>query len=420
MSYGDGSAGGSIASSTDVNLSSPQNNEVLSYSSSSSKWENRAFATTGSVPSATKVVASSSAPANIKAAADYVCDGSSDEVEINLAIAAIASDTISLGTQGGTVLLWGTNFSVAGPILMRSQVTLEGVGQWATVVKPVGSYRPGSTGGVIQLYSPNSQYTTVRNLAIHGNASAGALCCGIYYAQGVGQEYDASHRMMDMYIYATGWHGISLVATGVGNERNRGMYLSNIRIIDAGTTVSPTACGLNIESPDSFFIGVDVGSSASHGIRVAGSNNRFVSCKAWYSGSLATAVHQGCGFYMSTGGRNEFSGCEAQDNYGDGFYVGGGFQTLSSCMADSNGYNRGGGAGAGVGWTGSGFYVSGWTTIQGIALDKNEAGRGIYQKYAVESAYGNIKVIINVVTGVSGVGNQGGSAFSAGSVVNII
>lgn len=370
-------------------------------------------------PSATVVVAANDAPAAVKSVADFVCDGSADEVEINAAIALASNDSISLGGQGGSVLLWGKQFVVASAIKIRSQVTLSGLGQWATTLRPGATFTTGENSGVIELYSANTQYTTVQNVAIHGNTASGARTSGIYYQQGAGTEWDASHRLLNMYIYATAWHGIYFTYTG-SSARNRAFYVQNVRVIDAGTTLNATANGLKINAVDSFFIGVDVGSSASHGFLISGANNRFVSCKSWFSGSSASADHQGSGFYVTGAQRNQFSACEAQDNYGDGFYLGGGNNTLSACFADSNGYNRGGGAGAGVGWTGSGFYVAGYVALQGIALDKNEGGRGLYQQYGVKVAYTGIKGIIDVVTDVNGIAPLGGAVMMTGSVVNVI
>lgn len=259
-----GGGGGSIAGASDVTLDGPQDSQVLSYDAPSSKWTNETFSGggAGGLPPASKVVAANDAPAAVKAAADYVCDGSADEVQINQAIADVASDTISLGTQGGTVLLWGKRFDVAGAVLMRSQVTLRGLGQFSTILRPATSYKPGETGGVIELYSPDSQYTTVTDLGIHGNGWGvnDASCCGIYYHQGAGTQYDASHRILNMYIYATAHHGIRL--RGGSGARSRATYVSNVRIIEAGTNITPSACGLWVDSHvDSFFIGIDIGTS---------------------------------------------------------------------------------------------------------------------------------------------------------------
>lgn len=71
--------------------------------------------------SATFLVAGSDAPAEIVARADYTCDGTADEVEINTAIDDLPS-------WGGDIVLAGT-FSIAAPIeVNRDCVTLRGLG----------------------------------------------------------------------------------------------------------------------------------------------------------------------------------------------------------------------------------------------------------------------------------------------------
>jgi len=415
--------GGGISAATDVALNSPQDNQSLTYDNSSSKWVNETVSGGGGgsgVAPATKVVAANDAPTAVKASADYVCDGTADEVQINQAIAAIASDTISLGSQGGTVLLWGEQFNTAGAILIRSQVTVKGLGQFSTIIRPVNSYRPGENGGVIELFSADTQYTTVTDLGIHGNGwgASDSDCCGIYYFQGAGTQYDAAHRIINMYIYATSRHGIRL--RGGSGSRGRASYVSNIRIIEAGTAQHSDACGLWLDSHvDSFFFAIDVGTSASHGFRINGANNRFVGCKGWFSGSLGSSNHDGSGFYVS-GVRNQFVGCESQDNYGDGFFIGSPDNTLSGCVADSNGYNRNGGNGTG-GWTGSGYYVNtSRMTLQGNAFDKTESGRPLYQKHAVEIGSGSLTgLIIQVASGASGSTSLGGTA-GGGNIVNVV
>lgn len=59
---------------------------------------------------ATFVVAASGAPASVKARADYVCDGTADEVEIQAAMNALPA-------SGGIVQLMGTTFNIAAKLV---------------------------------------------------------------------------------------------------------------------------------------------------------------------------------------------------------------------------------------------------------------------------------------------------------------
>jgi len=81
------------------------------------------------------VVAASNAPSKIKAAADFVCDGVDDQVEINAAFAVIQtliSDTMGYtGTHiGGKIQLSAGVFHCSAPIVFDgpAPVSIEGVG----------------------------------------------------------------------------------------------------------------------------------------------------------------------------------------------------------------------------------------------------------------------------------------------------
>ena len=85
--------------------------------------------------SATLIVAAGNASPRSKLGADYVCDGTADEVEINAAIAALPSG-------GGKVVLTEGTFNVSGnsQIVLKSKVALEGQGMNLTkVVKAAGA-----------------------------------------------------------------------------------------------------------------------------------------------------------------------------------------------------------------------------------------------------------------------------------------
>ena len=84
---------------------------------------------TSSAQSATLVVAASNSSAKAKAAADYVCDGTSDQTEINRAISALPA------TGGKIILLEGT-YNLSGTVTVnKAKVMLEGAGMGATVLQ---------------------------------------------------------------------------------------------------------------------------------------------------------------------------------------------------------------------------------------------------------------------------------------------
>lgn len=95
------------------------------------------------------LVAASDAPAVYKAAANYVCDGSADDVQINAAILALHPLAASLG---GVVLLSPGKFYIKDPINMKGGMRLQGSGMKATLL----SLEAGLPRDMIQFTTPYS------------------------------------------------------------------------------------------------------------------------------------------------------------------------------------------------------------------------------------------------------------------------
>jgi parallel beta-helix repeat protein len=102
---------------------------VVADSISTPNFPNGINAPTGRT--ATYVIAASDAPANVKAQADYVCDGTADEVEINAAINALpAGQAAPVIAGGGRIYLTEGIFHISSPIwITRMCVELSGAGQ---------------------------------------------------------------------------------------------------------------------------------------------------------------------------------------------------------------------------------------------------------------------------------------------------
>ncbi|MDP2366350.1 MAG: right-handed parallel beta-helix repeat-containing protein, partial [Ignavibacteria bacterium] len=107
---------------------------------------------------ATLVVASSNASAQSKAQADYVCDGTADNVEIQAAIDALPAG-------GGKVVLSEKLFNTTASIIAVSGLCLEGMG-WNTEIK-IGDV---STQAIINISSKSN--VIISNLKLNGNKTA--------------------------------------------------------------------------------------------------------------------------------------------------------------------------------------------------------------------------------------------------------
>lgn len=106
--------------------------------------------------------------------ADYVCTSTNAHTIINNAI-------ISLGTDGGKVLLLKGLYNIYGKIVLKDNVTLSGMGR-ATVLKRMFQEISGNEKGVITASMLNS--AVIENLSVNGNknsySSSSNQCISIY------------------------------------------------------------------------------------------------------------------------------------------------------------------------------------------------------------------------------------------------
>lgn len=273
--------------------------------------------------------------------ADYVCDGTADEVQINQAIAALPAG-------GGRVILSEGTFTLAAPIaISASNVALEGQGQ-ATIIT-LGN---AANCNVITISGNGVVSCKVQHLKIDGNYTQQSTGDGISVnTPWVSQ--DAQHLFKDLDIFNTKVNGISFA----GDTRQ--YFVENVR------TKTTQGSGFALGGSDQHVTNCIADTSLLHGFHITGANAHLLGCKAFYCANGSSNKY---GFYVAVG-RTFMTNCEAQDNYSDGIYLENGANgcTLVNCVGDSNGQTSGkglkvlsnsnsivGGAyfnRAGVGWT---------------------------------------------------------------------
>ncbi len=113
---------------------------------------------------ATITVAASDSTSTAKAEADYVCDGSNDQAEIQNAINALPAG-------GGTVQLTEGTFNCAGSILPRAHTTLSGQGDDATFIRFTND-------GILRV---DAEYVTLENFHVEGTGYSASRDFGVVY-----------------------------------------------------------------------------------------------------------------------------------------------------------------------------------------------------------------------------------------------
>jgi parallel beta-helix repeat protein len=244
----------------------------------SGKVPSTQLAITPSPRSVTLVVSASNSSASGKASADYVCDGVSDEVEINNAINA-------LPTAGGRVVLLEGLFTISTSIVPKSNTSLEGQGNGTVITLPngfatanfgviknsnvsgsgdIGIYilnlkidgnKVNATGGSQSGISLNKalrstvQNVTVENMKSHGiyvstNGVVGynlitgnhVFNCTQY---GIGLGSAANNVITDNIVQGTGLHGINII------DSSNNMIKGNM-VLDSSQTTNVASDNISL------------------------------------------------------------------------------------------------------------------------------------------------------------------------------
>jgi len=227
--------------------------------------------------------------------ADYTCDGTDDNVQIQAAIDALPAN-------GGRVLILAGTYSISSSILVNDNYTiLEGIG-WAT-----------------QLYAANSLdddivkvtglWCRVAHLKFHGNKDnqASGSCLSIGATSGVTVHQYCTFE--DLFLYEGKDAGLQL------NPDTWDCAFSIIHTYNCGT-------GINIEKDESTypashtFTDVNIVGSDNDGVKTEGSWIYFNGIRIWTTQNGGNAA-----FYVAEGGTIGLVNGYIEDNAKHGILV---------------------------------------------------------------------------------------------------
>jgi parallel beta-helix repeat protein len=305
---------------SDVESVAPSDNDVLTYDSAVSRWKPEAggsasaFTDLTDTPASyvgaseyfvkvnvaanglefaagaagaakvpvTKIVASVGSLDTTRA--DYVCDGTADEVQIQAAID-------SINATSGTVVLLGGGFNIAAPIRMATQgISLIGQGPVQSLLYR-GYNEATNSSGLIYI---TAAYTSVENMAIDG-----------------GRAVYTSTDNHSIYTFAN-LTNLFFSKLNLTQTRGSGIYLS-ATTVNSKTSVSDCIASKNGEG--FYNNGADYVS--------------FTRCQG-----IANTAH---GFYVVSGDYINMLDCFATLNGSDGIYLGTGTGSKAvECLSTSN------------------------------------------------------------------------------------
>jgi len=338
----------------------------------------------------TVTVAANDSAAWHKNQADFVCDGTADDVQIQAAIDKVLSDC----SKGGVVLLLPGTFYCSSEITLRTMVSLTGIPNsniQNTVVQWVsGSNCDGlvyvaddSEGEALRPSVEKRGQFTVANLKLDSNndgnywviniTSDNAATDYIYdcmferiYCEGGGDSADNSHGSM----YIERCWSTRIVDCLWENSKGYGLYLGNANQPRIERCYSSHNLG------DGYFLqgssiqmmqscGADCGdaSTNSNGIVINGTQHaQLVNCLA--------IANYGSGYRINGSSYSSLTNCTAKTNAINATWSLAGFQcsgsnniglTFNNCIAYDNG---------GFGW----FIATDYTRLLGCSLQDNTSG----------------------------------------------
>ncbi len=262
------------------------------------------------VSSLTLTIAASNALQSSKDRADYVCDSSEDNVQIQSAIDELSG-------IGGRVLLSEGTFKLDDSIQMDDFTTLQGMG-FGTVIFA----RPGLDANLIELKNTSVEQVTLKNFRTFGYWTAQSQGHAIFFdnENGSWSVKEPNHFISDLIITYSSQCGVYLKSPKWCQSR-----ITNVFVFVCGED------GFRIDGPDNVLHGCDVGAADWRGYSLTNAGaTRLSMCKAYFSGQQ--------GFLLDST-RLQLLNCQSQDNYGHGFEMAGvaGRISLVSCQSDSNG-----------------------------------------------------------------------------------
>lgn len=314
------------------------------------------------------LVAASTAPAAVKAKADYVCTGIGDQIQIQSAVNAAFAD------GAGIVQLTDGIFSISAPITLHPAVTLQGAHgdqifnptqlTAQSFIRPDALFVGGAAivllGQTAGGYANKSSEQRIFNLTIIGDLSP----AGVHGIQ-------ASD-----YI-----HGVVLRDVAVVRPKGKGIYtftenasqpfswtFHRVLVDNAGDVgfhlINHTDCTMI----DAISIG-----AINFGYQLSNMpNSRFVGCRAEWSGAHGYKIEGNFGTGAGSGGML-FSGCSTDRNGQNGFDItstGNGPILLDGVETRRDGRNSGAGGGGYSGIFASAatnpLIITGWGQYPGV------------------------------------------------------
>lgn len=321
----------------------------------------------------TLAVAADDASDASKERADYVCDGTEDDVQIQAAIDALPSG-------GGLVTLSEGTFNIATSIELASYTQLKGCG-WSTQLKAVASL----DSDIITLGTVDVEMTILEDFMINGNKDNQSSGKCVYYDNtNASFTYQDSHHLIrNIFAYKAKEHGFHFN----GDTEGTRLFACKAYNCDGNSFRTEN----NVAA--THFIQCISGGAGLQGFYILGAEHRFVSCTSFWSGAINPSSGDGYSF----GGKSSvFLNCRAEDNLNIGFIGSGTNHSFIGCTTNDNGQTT---------TRKPGFYLDGERfTLSGCYAYCDKSGEDRTQNYgfSIGPNANNIRLEVTTYNNYSG------------------
>ena len=202
-----------------------------------------------------------------------VCDGHTDDVEINAAIAAVCTGD----PDGATVDVRKGTYEITDEILLYHDLNLRGAGHDVTIFKQGDSANIEAI-----LYNiPNGfNRGEIRDLCIDGNNANNTTGYGIWLR---GAWYS---RIVNVYVHDCETYGMRITSTAGGTNSGE-VYLEDCYV----TTTTGTGVGYSISGAgDCIAINCSTYNNSGVGFHLGSSANTLISCHPYSDGSHGVQI----------------------------------------------------------------------------------------------------------------------------------
>lgn len=248
-----------------------------------------------------------------------VGDGITDDTEA-------FQNAINFSSNERKTILLSDKTYIIGNLNIKRYTRILGSGWKSTCLKA----KEGLTGDLLSIVESNANFIQIKDLYINGDKENNT-CENLIFIDRIGSvgEADEGWKASDAWLVLDNLRIINGYGNGIYHKKARECRFNNISINNCD------GYGMLCNGSDNNYSNITAWCNKLDGFRIYDSSSRFISCKAFANGDKDTLSN---GFYIGSTIAISLICCEAQENYGHGYYLSNTKESVfQSVIANCNG-----------------------------------------------------------------------------------